>query len=185
MKGMISLQIETAKNYRGKVEAIKKKLATFTDESFFYNMYHHFQVIRNPRVGIVSNFPWCCFLALKWKFTRPVRSKKYEMKEKDYIDIINRIYNLQNEMEGLYDNSKFLLSIRRMIVNQQLYQVPMKLEINTIARQYYWYSNYDGGILNVVLMSCMGLLLSSIISLAPIFHWFRVLMIKKNRLVYQ
>ncbi|HAV1927420.1 TPA: hypothetical protein JG950_004446, partial [Enterobacter hormaechei subsp. steigerwaltii] len=67
------------------------------------------------------------------------------MEMKDFIDIINRIYNLQSEVEGLYDNNKILLSIRRMIVNQKLYQVPMKLELNTLARQYYWYANYGGG----------------------------------------
>ncbi|MDU3572763.1 MAG: hypothetical protein E7F77_18260 [Serratia marcescens] len=145
MNRMPTLHIKTAKNYKGKVTAIKKKLATFTDESFFKNMYSHFQTIRNPKIGIISNFPWCCFLALKWKFSEPNRYKNSEMKEKDFVDIINRIYNLQSETEGLYDNNKILLSIRRMIVNQKLYQVPIKLELNTLARQYYWYSNYGGG----------------------------------------
>ncbi|EHI8698543.1 hypothetical protein J9Z45_003561, partial [Salmonella enterica] len=64
------------------------------------------------------------------------------MKERDFIDIVNRIYNLQSEVEGIFDNNKILLSIRRMIINQKLYQVPMKLELNTLARQYYWYSTY-------------------------------------------
>ncbi|EHE9622176.1 hypothetical protein IFW96_004502, partial [Salmonella enterica] len=66
------------------------------------------------------------------------------MKERDFIDIVNRIYNLQSEVEGIFDNNKILLSIRRMIINQKLYQVPMKLELNTLARQYYWYSTYGG-----------------------------------------
>ena len=45
----------------------------------------------------------------------------------------------------VFDDKKVLLSLRRMIINQQLYQAPMKLELNTLARQYYWYCNYDGG----------------------------------------
>lgn len=144
MKVTFPLHIKTARNYSGKVTAIKKKLATFTDDSFFNNMYVHFQSIRSPKTGIVSNFPWCCFLALKWKFSEPVRYNAGEMKMKDFIDIVNRIYNLQSEVDGLYDNNKILLSIRRMIVNQKLYQVPVKLELNTLARQYYWYANYGG-----------------------------------------
>ncbi|MBW9400106.1 hypothetical protein FHC51_09805 [Leclercia sp. EC_58] len=145
MKVTFPLQIETAKNYSGKVTAIKKKLNTFTDDSFFNNMYVHFQSIRDQRTGVISNFPWCCFLALKWKLSEPVRYKCNEMKMKDFINIVNRIYNLQSEVGGLYDNNKILLSIRRMIVNQKLYQVPMKLELNTLARQYYWYANYGSG----------------------------------------
>lgn len=145
MKVTFPLQIQTAKNYSGKVTSIKKKLNTFTDDSFFKNIYMHFQTIREPKTGIVSNFPWCCFLALKWKLSEPIRHKCNEMEMKDFIHIINRIYNLQSEVEGLYDNNKILLSIRRMIVNQKLYQAPMKLELNTLARQYYWYANYGGG----------------------------------------
>lgn len=145
MKIYFPLQIKTRKNYSGKVTAIKKKLMSFTDESFFNNMYHHFQVIRNPGDGIMSNFPWCCFLALKWKFSESTKPKAFEMKQKDFIDIVNRIYSLQSEVEGIYDNNKILLSVRRMVVNQKLYQVPMKIELNTLARQYYWYSNFGGG----------------------------------------
>ncbi|MFG3914029.1 hypothetical protein ACGIYS_20780 [Cronobacter dublinensis] len=145
MKLAFPLQIATANNYRGKVTAIKKKLNTYTDESFISNMYMHFQSIREPGTGVISNFPWCCFLALKWKLSEPMRDKCNKMKMKDFIDIVNRIYNLQSEVEGLYDNNKILLSIRRMIVNQTLYQVPVKLELNTLSRQYYWYANYGGG----------------------------------------
>ncbi|MBK0647097.1 hypothetical protein GZ058_30180, partial [Klebsiella pneumoniae] len=65
------------------------------------------------------------------------------MNKRDFIDIVNRIYNLQNEVSGFFDDKKVLLSLRRMIINQQLYQAPMKLELNTLARQYYWYCNYD------------------------------------------
>ncbi|EAS9889712.1 hypothetical protein EOI67_03020 [Salmonella enterica] len=145
MKSGFPLQIETPKNYGGKVDSIKKKLSTYDDDSFFNNMYQHFQRIRDPKTGVISNFPWCCFLALKWKFTEKIKSNPKVMKERDFIDIVNRIYNLQSEVEGIFDNNKILLSIRRMIINQKLYQVPMKLELNTLARQYYWYSTYGGG----------------------------------------
>lgn len=145
MKSINLLQIETVRNYSGKVEAIKKKLSTYDDESFLVNLYQHFQVIRDPQTGIISNFPWCCFLALKWKLTERIKSNPKKMIQRDFIDVINRIYNLQNEVDGIFDNNKVLLSIRRMIINQKLYQVPMKLELNTLARQYYWYNNYGGG----------------------------------------
>lgn len=42
-----------------------------------------------------------------------------------------------------------------MIINQQLYQAPMKLELNTLARQYYWYCNYDGGYFDKVFQKRM------------------------------
>ncbi|EDZ8462062.1 hypothetical protein UM74_18795, partial [Salmonella enterica subsp. enterica serovar Typhimurium] len=106
MKSGFPLQIETPKNYGGKVDSIKKKLSTYDDDSFFNNMYQHFQRIRDPKTGVISNFPWCCFLALKWKFTEKIKSNPKVMKERDFIDIVNRIYNLQSEVEGIFDNNK-------------------------------------------------------------------------------
>lgn len=172
MKLTFPLQIEIAKKYKEKVFAIKKKLSAYDDDSFFNNMYQHFQRIRDPRTGIVSNFPWCCFLALKWKFTEPSRGTSRIMKEKDFVDIINRIYNLQSEVEGLFDDSKILLSIRRMIVNQQLYQVSMRLELNTLARQYYWYHNYGGGYFDRNFKELYGIRLKDYYKISAYFSIF-------------
>lgn len=93
MKSINLLQIKTVRNYSGKVEAIKKKLSNYDDESFLVNLFQHFQVIRNPQTGIVSNFPWCCFLALKWKLTEKIKSNPKKMIERDFIGIVNRVYN--------------------------------------------------------------------------------------------
>lgn len=169
MKLNFPLQIKTERNYKDKVTAIKKKLIKYTDDSFFNNMYLHFQRIRNTKQGIVSNFPWCCFLALKWKFTETTRSHPIEMRERDFVNIINSIYNLQSDVDGLYDNNKVLLSIRRMIVNQQLYQTSMKLELNTLARQYYWYTNYGGGYFERSFKELYGLTLDEYYKISSYF----------------
>ncbi|WP_229921081.1 hypothetical protein [Rahnella victoriana] len=139
------LKVETKNNYSMKVTAIKKKLNEFDDLSFVENMYKHFQKIRDPKNGIVSNFPWCCFLAMKWKFTEPHKLHVKNMRERDFVNIVNAIYNLQVDASDLLEGNKILLSIRRMIINQMLYQASMRMELNTLARQYYWYCNYQGG----------------------------------------
>ncbi|ASY75988.1 GapS1 family protein [Pectobacterium polaris] len=163
------LQVKIKKDYKGKVAAIKKKLSTYDDDSFLYNIYQHFQKIREPDYGVTSNFPWCCFLALKWKFTEPLKGRTVSMHERDFIDIVNRIYNLQNEVKDLFDNNKVLLSIRRMLINQKLYQVPMKLELNTLSRQYYWYCNYDGGYFEKKFFDLYGLSLESYYKISAYF----------------
>ncbi|WP_244140327.1 GapS1 family protein [Pantoea agglomerans] len=169
MKLNFPLQIKTVKNYSGKVTAIKKKLNGYTDDSFLFNMYNHFQTIRNPSNGIVSNFPWCCFLALKWKLTEPNKLESREMKYNDFVNVVNRVYDLQNEVSGLYDNNKILLSIRRMVVNQKLYQTPLKIELNTLARQYYWYTNFGGGYFERNFKSLYGLTLDEYYKISAYF----------------
>ncbi|MFB4224841.1 hypothetical protein ACE1SU_30905, partial [Klebsiella pneumoniae] len=132
-------------------------------------MYDHFQTILKPELGISSNFPWCCFLALKWKLSEPLKRNVSPMNKRDFIDIVNRIYNLQNEVSGFFDDKKVLLSLRRMIINQQLYQAPMKLELNTLARQYYWYCNYDGGYFDKVFQETHGITLESYYKISAYF----------------
>lgn len=141
----MNLELSTQNKYLQKVVAIKKKLNEYDDESFIRKMYEHFQTIRNPQNGIISNFPWCCFLALKWKLTEPTKIHVKVMTKNDFIKIINKIYNLQTDAMEFLDRSKVLLSIRRMLINQMLYQAPMKAELDSLARQYHWYCNYEGG----------------------------------------
>ncbi|HBS5247543.1 TPA: hypothetical protein MAJ44_005499, partial [Klebsiella pneumoniae] len=162
-------RVKVRKDYNGKVVAIKKKLSGYDDASFITMMYDHFQTILKPELGISSNFPWCCFLALKWKLSEPLKRNVSPMNKRDFIDIVNRIYNLQNEVSGFFDDKKVLLSLRRMIINQQLYQAPMKLELNTLARQYYWYCNYDGGYFDKVFQETHGITLESYYKISAYF----------------
>ncbi|HEE2321799.1 TPA: hypothetical protein R6996_003034, partial [Klebsiella pneumoniae] len=105
-------RVKVRKDYNGKVVAIKKKLSGYDDASFITMMYDHFQTILKPELGISSNFPWCCFLALKWKLSEPLKRNVSPMNKRDFIDIVNRIYNLQNEVSGFFDDKKVLLSLR-------------------------------------------------------------------------
>ncbi|MDU0822580.1 hypothetical protein [Klebsiella pneumoniae] len=162
-------RVKVRKDYNGKVVAIKKKLSGYDYASFITMMYDHFQTILKPELGISSNFPWCCFLALKWKLSEPLKRNVSPMNKRDFIDIVNRIYNLQNEVSGFFDDKKVLLSLRRMIINQQLYQAPMKLELNTLARQYYWYCNYDGGYFDKVFQETHGITLESYYKISAYF----------------
>lgn len=162
-------RVKVRKDYNGKVVAIKKKLSGYDDASFITMMYEHFQTILKPEHGISSNFPWCCFLALKWKLSEPLKRNVSPMNKRDFIDIVNRIYNLQDEISDFFDDKKILLSLRRMIINQQLYQVPMKLELNTLARQYYWYCNYYGGYFDKVFQEAHGIKLESYYKISAYF----------------
>ncbi|EEN6095844.1 hypothetical protein G5015_002368 [Salmonella enterica subsp. enterica] len=162
-------RVDVKKDYSGKVRAIKKKLSSYDDSSFFNHMYNHFQNIIDSQYGISSNFPWSCFLAFKWKFSEPLKGNVSSMQKKDFIDIINRVYNLQNDVSDLFESKKILLSFRRMIINQKLYQVPMKLELNTLARQYYWYCNYDGGYFEKVFYEANGITLESYYRMSAYF----------------
>lgn len=125
--------------YSEKVDMIKKKLSTYSDSSFFNNMFIHFQTIRNPEVGVAHNFPWCCFLAMKWKYTTTCKLHPKEMSYDDFVKIINRIYDLQNEAANLPQDDYVLLSLRRMMINQLLYQSNDRFNLNSLIRQYIWY----------------------------------------------
>lgn len=130
-------------SYSLKVGAIKKKLSTYTHGSFVSQMYSHFQMVREPKVGVAMNFPWSCFLAMKWKFTTPMKASVKEMNYSDFVDVINRVYDLQVEASSLIAEEKLLLNIRRMIINQLLYQSSNKFDLNSLLRQFYWYCEFN------------------------------------------
>ncbi|OKP27555.1 GapS1 family protein [Serratia fonticola] len=142
----MSLKTNKNKHYKKRVEKIKKKLSCYSDESFLEKMFLHMKRAREPSNGIISNFPWCCFLALKWKFT--VINKKYtsHLSESDFISIINSIYLLQDDAIDLSEDSNAILEMRRYMISQLQYQSPFKFDINTLSRQYGWFccseSNY-------------------------------------------
>lgn len=105
-------------------------------------MYQHLGSFRNEGHGVISNFPWCCFLALKWKFSsKPINDK--ELSTREFIDIINRIYKLQDHAMLFYKDKKIFLSIRRIMIPQMLFQSGWKVDINSLARQYMWFCQMD------------------------------------------
>lgn len=124
------------------LKSIKRKLNRYSDISFLSRMYQHLSSFRNEQHGVISNFPWCCFLALKWKFSSdPINDKELSMRE--FIDIINRIYNLQIYAMSLHKDKRVFLSIRRIMIPQMLFQSRWKADINSLARQYMWFCQMD------------------------------------------
>lgn len=139
----IRLKTLTAYSYGIKVDAIKNKLKSYNDEDFLTNLFTHFQSIREPKVGVVSNFPWCCFLAMKWKFVEKSKNPTQRMNYDEFIKIINRIYDLQSEASSFGFGDRLILSIRRMMINQLLYQQSDKFNYSSLARQFLWYCEGD------------------------------------------
>lgn len=135
----IRMKTLTPISYSIKVNAIKKKLARFKDHDFLKNFYRHFHSFRDERNGIISNFPWCCYLALKWKFSFPENRGTENMPYNDFVMIINRIYDLQSEASNLNAETNVILGVRRMMINQLLYQQPDKFNYASLIRQYIWY----------------------------------------------
>lgn len=135
----IRMKTLTPISYSIKVNAIKKKLARFKDHDFLQNFYGHFHSFRDEKTGVISNFPWCCFLALKWKFSSPENRSAESMPYNEFVRIINRIYDLQSEASNLNAESNLILGVRRMMINQLLYQQPNKFNYASLIRQYIWY----------------------------------------------
>ncbi|MGD8204989.1 GapS1 family protein [Pantoea sp. FN0305] len=130
-------------SYSIKAKAIKKKLARFKDHDFLENFYRHFHSFRNEKYGIVYNFPWCCFLALKWKFSSPESRNARSMSYSEFVKIINRIYDLQSEASNLNAEDNLILGVRRITINQLLYQHSDKFNYTSLIRQYIWYCDGD------------------------------------------
>lgn len=126
-------------SYCLKVNAIKKKLARYKDHDFLRNFYRHFHSFRDEKTEIISNFPWCCFLALKWKFSSPKNRSVESMSYHEFVIIINRIYDLQTEASNLNAESNVILGVRRMMINQFLYQHSNKFNYASLIRQHIWY----------------------------------------------
>lgn len=135
----IRMKTLTPVSYSLKVNAIKNKLARFKDNDFLKNFYIHFHSFRDEKTEISSNFPWCCFLALKWKFSPPENRSAESMSYHDFVIIINRIYDLQIEASNLNVENNLILGIRRMMINQFLYQHSDKFNYASLIRQYIWY----------------------------------------------
>ncbi len=129
----------TPYSYSYKANAIKKKLARFKWEDFLTNFYIHLGSFREPKVGVVSNFPWCCFLALKWKFSNKENTDAIKMSYDEFIEIINMVYDLQSEASNLAYETNVILGVRRLLVNQLLYQYSDKFNYASLIRQYIWY----------------------------------------------
>jgi len=142
-KMSIRVRTLTPISYSIKVDAIKKKLARFKDDDFLKNFYRHFQSLRDKKSGIIANFPWCCFLALKWKFLSMENKDSSHMSYDEFIKIINRIYDLQSEASNFRLESNIILGVRRMMINQFLYQQTDKFNYASLIRQYIWYCDGD------------------------------------------
>lgn len=136
---LLRIKNSKQKTYSEKVDEIKKSLSTYSDESFVNNMFTHFQKFRDPKVGVALNFPWCCFLAMKWKYTTKSKIHSKDMSYKKFVGVVNQIYHLQNEASNLLQDEKILLSLRRMMINQLLYRPDDQFNFNALTRQYLWY----------------------------------------------
>lgn len=163
------MRLMTEISYSIKVESIKKKLARYKDDDFLNNFYNHFQNLRDRQSGAIANFPWCCFLALRWKFE--VRSKINEpMNYDEFIKIVNRIYDLQAEASNLIHGNTTILDLRRMVVSQLLYQSTDKFVLNSLVRQYIWYCNSANKYYREGFKKATGLELDNYYKMAFYFH---------------
>ncbi|WP_224652854.1 hypothetical protein [Pectobacterium versatile] len=133
------MNLVTKLSYQLKVNAITNKLSRFSRASFLENTYNHFQKISDGETGVVSNFPWCSFLAMKWKILIKERKHAIAMTRADYVDVINLIYALQTEASELSKKKDAFLSVRRMLINQSLYQLDDSFLQSSLVRQYVWY----------------------------------------------
>lgn len=129
----------TRYSYSIKANDIKKKLSRYSGSSLIECFFKHNSQFRNPKIGALSNYPWCCFLALKWKFSNKENKDVLEMGYDDFVKIINRIYDLQTEAANLSAENNLFLGMRRMMINQFLYQYPDKFNYSSLIRQYIWY----------------------------------------------
>ncbi|PVY80215.1 hypothetical protein [Pantoea ananatis] len=166
--------LRTRNKYPELASAIIKKLSTYTHESFLRRLFEHFQVYKNPAHGVALNYPWSCFLALKWKFIVPEKERAAVMSEKDFIAVINRIYQLQDEAADLSRVEGIFLEMRRMIVNQTFYQSNVRTHATSLARQYIWYCRNPSPFFRDRFFSLTGLRLEDYYGMAhflmAVFH---------------
>jgi hypothetical protein len=170
--------LKTRNRYSERAEAIAKKLQNYTNESFLKRFYEHFQVYRSGDNKISMNFPWCCFLALKWKFCMPQKLDAFEMSFKDFENIINRTYQLQDEAADLFRDDGIFLEMRRMVINQSFYQTSPRTFFMTLVRQYYWYCCSDSPFFKDNFLRLTGLRLESYYKMA--FFLLAFFNIKEN-----
>ncbi|XXN66686.1 GapS1 family protein (plasmid) [Enterobacter ludwigii] len=135
--------IKTRNRYPERADAIIKKMRSYTNSSFMNCLYAHFQQYRKSDKRLVMNFPWCCFLALKWKFSAVPKEAAAEMSRTDFDAIISRIYQLQDEAADLERKDGILLEMRRMVISQTFYQTDVRLFIMSLSRQHGWFCGSD------------------------------------------
>lgn len=130
--------IKTKSRYSERAEAISEKMRKYTHDSFLNCLFTHFQTYRRQN-NITMNFPWCCFLALKWKFSAEQRSYASDMSQKEFEKIINKIYQLTEDAVKFESEVGVILEMRRMIINQTFYQARLPTFALALSRQYSWY----------------------------------------------
>ena len=117
--------ISTKSRYAERAEAISEKMRKYTNDSFLNCLFSHFQIYRKQN-NITMNFPWCCFLALKWKFSAQQKTYASDMSQKEFTKIINRIYQLTEDAVKFESDAGVILEMRRMIINQTFYQTRLQ-----------------------------------------------------------
>lgn len=157
--------LKTSNRYPERAEAIAKKLRNYTYESFLQRFYEHFQEYRRDN-RISMNFPWSCFLALKWKFCMPQKLDASEMSRRDFESIVNRTYQLQDEAADLFREEGIFLEMRRMVINQSFYQTSPRTFFMTLARQYCWYCCNDSPFFKDNFLRLTGIRLESFYKIA-------------------
>lgn len=134
--------IKTNSRYAERAEAISEKMRKYTNDSFLNCLFSHFQTYIKHN-NITMNFPWCCFLALKWKFSAEQKTYASDMSQKDFTKIINKIYQLTEDAVKFESEAGVILEMRRMIINQTFYQTRLQTFALALSRQYSWYCKSD------------------------------------------
>lgn len=173
------LLIKTKGRYPERAKAIYEKLRKYTNDSFLYCLFSHFQTYRSNDKNLVMNFPWCCFLALKWKFSAEQKSYATNMSQNDFIKIINNIYQLTDDVIKFESSTGTILEMRRMIINQSFYQTPLTRFALSLSRQYSWYCKSETPFFRDNFKSLTGLSLDKYYTLSFFFMFY--FQLNKNR----
>lgn len=158
--------------YIEKAGQIKLRLRRYTDQSFINALYEYFNASLD-NYSFLEKRPWCCFLALKWKLLEPRETYERDISKKEFIGIINLVFDLQSEA-GIFEPDKSLdLSMRKFISNQIYFQESKFSSVYSLLRQHYIFCQGDNEYYEREFFKATGLPLDSYykISLTIISRW--------------
>lgn len=153
--------------YKKEALLIKKELGRFTTKSFLKNFTLLFRIDATGNHEFMKRFPWCCFLAFKWKSICGDSSKSKDANFNQFVGVINKIYGLQSKAESF--EGDFRLVMRRFFMPQALYQTPMQGSYDALVRQYVWFCKSEDDFFKNEFLKEFGIQIDKFYKMAMLF----------------
>lgn len=123
-------------NYSLKARRIRRSLAVYDKHSLLVIIFRHLNYSSGEVSEEAGRYPWLCCLLIEWTFQVSSYDKTKNASYNDFNDLLKKMIDLQSDAVDFRDNQNIDLSMRKMIVSQLAYQIPLAAHLQSLIRSY-------------------------------------------------